>query len=155
MHRAVRSPSMVLGLFVVTLLVASSCRPAPPPGTSHSPSGSLDSAVVVGYDPGSNVATVRVRGWASDWDTREPIQVVLARTSATGSGSTVTWLGGTVADVPRPDVDAAFGRGAGFGFDIEVPIVVQEQTVCVGALNVGPGTDTLIGCAPAAGPTGG
>ena len=90
---------------------------------------------------------MQVEGWASDWDTREPIQIVVARTS--GDGDSVTWLGGQVADVPRPDVDAAFGRGADFGFDLEVPIVVDEQVVCVGALNVARGTNTLIGCAVA------
>jgi hypothetical protein len=142
-----------LGIVAVlaTLMTAgTACRPAPPPGTSHSPSGSLDAVTIVRANGDFSELTVRVQGWASDWDTRAPIQIVVARTS--GDGDSVTWLGGQVADVPRPDVDAAFGRGAGFGFDLEVPVVVDEQLVCVGALNVARGTNTLIGCARAAAP---
>ena len=140
----------IVAVIAALAALGTACRPAPPPGTSHSPSGSLDAVTIVRANGDFSELTVRVQGWASDWDTRSPIQIVVARTS--GEGDNVTWLGGQVAGVPRPDVDAAFGRGDGFGFDLEVPVVIDQQVVCVGALNVARGTDTLIGCARATAP---
>ena len=62
-------PLAILLGFVTLATVLAGCIPAPPPGSSSSPSGYLD--VVTGGN-----GNVRVEGWASDWDTFDPIQVV-------------------------------------------------------------------------------
>lgn len=120
------------GTAVVTVaaMVAVSCQVAPPPGTSSSPSGYLD--VVKGGDE-----VVRIAGWASDWDTTAPIKVVFMVNG--------TWVKGVFdANKPRADVGAAFGRGNDFGFDETIPAPAGKVTVCVVALNVGPGEDSLL-----------
>ena len=110
--------------------ILAACTPAPPPGTSHSPSGYLD--VLFATDTG-----IRVAGWASDWDTTDPIHVAV-----TVDG---TWVV-TLADGGRTDVDAMFHRGADYGYDIILPTANTHQVVCVAALNVGHGHNTLLGC---------
>jgi len=59
------------------------------------------------------------------------------------------WSGPVLANQPRPDVEAAFHRGANFGFDATVDLASNAAgtyTVCAVALNVGPGDHTILGC---------
>jgi SpoIID/LytB domain protein len=82
---------------------------------------------------------VQVRGWAIDPDTADPIAV---HVYVNGVGYA------TEASVARPDVGAAyplFGANHGFALDIAAN-VAAAQTVCVYAINNGPGTHTLLGC---------
>jgi hypothetical protein len=128
-----RVVAVLAGVFAVMALL-SACVPAPPPGTSSSPSGYVDS-VTGGY------GRLRVQGWASDWDTRNPIKV-----SFLIGGE---WVRTVEANKPRPDVDAAFGRGANFGYDETFVLPAGDTAVCVTALNVGPGFNSLLGCGSA------
>jgi len=97
------------------------------------PFGALDTAT---QSPGS----VHVTGWAIDPDT---------------SGSIVThvYVDGvpiipTAANLSRPDVGAALpGYGAAHGFDASVPTnAASHHQICVYGINVGPGTNALVGC---------
>src|SRR5690606_16138564 len=75
---------------------------------SHAVTGSFDSAVEWGNG-------VRVRGWALDFDTDQPVPIhvyVDGGLAATGT-----------ANVHRPDVGAAYrGWGDFHGFDMTVPL---------------------------------
>jgi hypothetical protein len=83
---------------------------------------------------------VRVRGWSLDADSIEPVTVhvyvdgVFARSAS--------------ADNARTDIAAAYaGYGAGHGFDATVPAPAGAHSVCVYALDVGPGPgNSLISC---------
>ncbi|HUP73219.1 MAG TPA: SpoIID/LytB domain-containing protein [Acidimicrobiales bacterium] len=82
--------------------------------------------------------TVRVAGWVLDPDTNAPIDVHVY-VGAAGVG--------LPADRPRPDVQAAFGRGEQHGFDVVVPIPSALTQVCVyGINNNGVGPNQQIGC---------
>lgn len=119
-----------LTVLVAASLIAVSCRVAPPPGTSSTPSGRLDA--VSGVEGG-----VVISGWASDWDTLAPIKVVVMINGQ--------WVKGVFdANKARPDVGAAFGRGDNFGFHETIPAPAGKATVCVVALNVGAGEDSLL-----------
>jgi hypothetical protein len=125
-------PLAILLGFVTLATVLAGCIPAPPPGSSSSPSGYLD--VVTGGN-----GNVRVEGWASDWDTLDPIQVVFVINGE--------WIsGGFNANKPRTDVGQVFGRGNNFGFDETFEVAAGPVTVCAGAINVGPGEPTFLGC---------
>lgn len=129
---------MSIGIIAIaaTAMLLASCRPAPAPGTSSSPSGYLDSVV-------RDESNIRVQGWASDWNTRESINVVFMVNG-------VWAMGFFKANTARPDLERKYSRGANFGFDeiLRVP-GVGLATVCAVAINVGRGENTLLGCATA------
>lgn len=107
-------------------------------GTSSSPSGHLDEVTIV--DGG-----VKVRGWAYDPDAPD------------GRLTVGVYVDQKLVDVistgaKRPDVTAVFGRGATAGFDATVKVagVAPGTLVCASAANVGPGTNSLLGCRTAA-----
>ena len=55
------------------------------------------------------------------------------------------WFKGVFdANKPRADVGAAFGRGSNFGFDETISVPAGKTTVCVVAINVGPGENSLL-----------
>ena len=87
--------------------------------------------------PGSN--NLQVTGWTFDPDSTGPISVAI-----TLDGKSA----GTVrAAADRPDVGRAYpASGAGHGISAVVPADAGEHTVCLTALNVGPGSNTAIGC---------
>ncbi|MEI7887363.1 MAG: pentapeptide repeat-containing protein [Actinomycetes bacterium] len=124
------------GAFVALALMAGllgACELAPAPGTSNSPSGYVD-VVTGGAD------SVRVQGWTSDWNTLNPIDVVVMINGV--------WAPGVfTANLPRTDVAARYGRGANFGYDVTLPAPAGALSVCVVALNVGRGENTILGCA--------
>jgi hypothetical protein len=94
-----------------------------------SPIGRIDRVYV---DP----AGVHVSGWALDPDTAEPVVV---RVAADGATSTI------VASAPRPDVGARFpDYGSSHGF--EALIDTPPTRLCIDLTNLGPGTDSSLGC---------
>ena len=101
-------------------------------GRTGSPVGSLESAV--GVDGGVDIA-----GWALDPDTASSISVhVYVGSSATA----------IIASRSRTDVRAQYplyGDAHGFGAKITAP--AGPQTVCAYGINVGAGSNALIGCA--------
>jgi subtilisin family serine protease len=106
------------------------CRRVAP--ASGAPFGSLD---VVRSAPSS----VTVAGWAIDPDTRRPIEVHLY-----ADGRLV---GGTLAGRARGDVDGAHPVYApDHGFELTVSTAQRARTVCAYGINVGPGTNALLGC---------
>ena len=84
--------------------------------------------------------SVRVQGWTSDWNTLNPIDIVVMINGV--------WAPGVfTANLPRTDVAARYGRGANFGYDVTLPAPAGALSVCVVALNVGRGENTILGCA--------
>lgn len=115
------------------------------PVKNSNPIGSFES---VQGSPGQ----VRVTGWALDPDTANPIQVHVYVDNASTAYT---------ADRDRPDVGAAYpGFGSKHGFDVTVPVSPGgSHKICVYAINVGAGDNTLLGCGdvvlPSGSPVGG
>lgn len=130
-RRGVRLSGAVLALALFAGLLGA-CELAPAPGTSNSPSGYVD-VVTGGAD------SVRVQGWTSDWNTLNPIDVVVLINGVWAPGA-------FTANLPRTDVAARYGRGANFGYDVTLPAPAGALSVCVVALNVGRGQNTILGC---------
>jgi hypothetical protein len=81
---------------------------------------------------------IRVAGWAVDPDTKDPIEVHIY---VNGVGTRL------VANQSRPDVGTAFGLGDLHGFNDTVASVgTGAQSVCAYAINVGSGSNVLLGC---------
>lgn len=97
------------------------------------PFGSYDSASRV---PGG----LRVRGWAVDPDSKtSPISVVAY---VDGHGDRPV-----SASASRPDVGRVLpDYGPNHGFDYVLPVGAGQHSVCLYALNTGPGTNRLLSC---------
>lgn len=83
---------------------------------------------------------VRLRGWAVDPDSNNPVELhvyVNGRFRAS-----------VRADAPRPSVPAAYpGAGPNHGLDTQLRLREGSRTICVYAINVGPGTtNPNLGC---------
>lgn len=103
--------------------------PPPPPDvagtTAQPPLGILDEVVVDGR-------TIRVRGWALDPDTAQPIGIAYGTVIFGQAGIVRVGLTG----LPRPDVAATVHpNGADSGFDLAVDVPPGSHTVCVAALD--------------------
>ncbi len=99
------------------------------------PVGSVDALTV---EDAVATATVRIRGWALDPDSRTPIAV---HGYLDGVGAATT------ASLRRDDVAAAFpGFGAAHGFEWTAPVAHGHHQVCLYAINVGPGQHAPLGC---------
>lgn len=105
------------------------------------------SVTVVAGNPVGGVAVaqriwagVRVAGWALDPDTAEPIQLHVYINGV--------FQAAPVASTSRPDLAAAWGGyGTNHGFDVGYLTPTNPATVCVFAINAGPGTaNPLLGC---------
>ncbi len=119
---------------VVAVLATSCLAPGEPDPTGNNPFGSLDSIVADGDG-------VRMRGWAIDPSTAEPVAV-----SAWRDGKRVD----AVANLERPDVGGVYpGSGSRHGFDFRYDgLGPGVHTICVSVDNVGPGEHTrVLGCA--------
>lgn len=82
---------------------------------------------------------VRVRGWATDFDTTDPVDVHVYVDGAYDRALT--------ADLDRPDIGTFFRMSPSRGFDVTVPTSGGRRTVCVFGINVGPGaSNSLLGC---------
>lgn len=93
-------------------------------------------------DVNSVVATVggaAIGGWAFDPDTSDPIQVQIHVDGVYHSA--------IVANQNRPDVAAVFpGRGPNHGYSTSIALAGGLHSVCIYGVNVGPGSNSLIGC---------
>lgn len=96
------------------------------------PFGNLDA--IEAYPGG-----IRVRGWAIDPDTSDPIQV---HAYLAGDATALT------ADGDRPDVGSAYpGSGSRHGFDSRIPVTQGGSgQVCVYAINTARGSNVTLGC---------
>lgn len=105
------------------------CRTVVVPASS--PVGNVE--VAVGRPGG-----VQLSGWALDADTTSPIYV----------WASVDGVGGPMlASVPRADVAAVVpGAGPAHGFSALLAASPGTRTVCVTAVNTGPGANTDLGC---------
>ena len=82
-------------------------------------------------------SAIRVSGWALDPDTSASTNV---HVYIDGVGTAYT------ANLPRADVQRAYGLGDKHGFSITAPVSPGSHTVCVYAINWPNGTNTLLGC---------
>lgn len=100
-----------------------------PPGD---PFGNLDVAERVG-------GQIRVAGWALDPDTSASINVHVYMDGA--------FLTSGTASNDRPDVGSAYpSNGSAHGFDLSASAAAGSHTICVYAINVGAGGNSLIAC---------
>jgi Domain of unknown function (DUF1906) len=114
-----------------------------PPAPEDNPVGALELATAAG--PGQ----VRVRGWALDGNApTAPLSLRLVVGGREGEPGVSSYELGPVANLPRRDVRLQYPEAGGrHGFDLSLPIVKSgRQRVCVYALDVEPGEDTLLGC---------
>jgi Domain of unknown function (DUF1906) len=114
-----------------------------PPAPEDNPIGALELAAAAG--PGQ----VRVKGWALDANVpTETLSVRLVVGGREGEPGVASYDLGPVANLPRRDVRLKYPEaGARHGFDLALPVVKSgRQRVCVYALDVEPGEDTLLGC---------
>ena len=98
--------------------------------SSTAPIGAVDSVSVAG-------GQLSVSGWTWDPDTSAPTDV---HVYVDGAGVAIR------ADLERPDVAAAFGTSATRGYSFVQPVGPGRHTVCVYAINTGPGAHTSLGC---------
>ena len=106
------------------------------------PRGSFDSASSPA--PGQ----VQISGWAFDPDSPlKPLSIRAYLGGKADEGASLYELG-PVASQLRGDLPLLFPRaGAAHGFDLSFPVVGSgRQRLCVYALDVGPGSDELLGC---------
>ncbi len=123
--RSVCAYSIGVGRNIVTLLGCSQVNVV-----DHAPVGALESVKVVG-------TRIDVSGWSWDPDTSAPTAV---HVYVDGVGTATT------ADVPRPDVAAAYGTSATRGFAHSRTVTNGTHDVCVYAINTDGGPNTLLGC---------
>ncbi|MHB1472340.1 MAG: DUF1906 domain-containing protein, partial [Dermatophilaceae bacterium] len=99
---------------------------------SSDPFGQID-AVTTGP------STVTAAGWAIDPDTSAP---TLVQMYVDGRANALTW-----ADQPRPDVAAAYpATGPNHGYTLTMATTPGPHSVCLYAINTGPGTSRPLGC---------
>lgn len=100
--------------------------------TVDNPVGNFESAAVA---PGEFI----VSGWTLDPNGSESLAV---HVYVGGRGIPI------VANVDRPDVGAAYpGKGSAHGFSARIPANADGTVdVCIWAINVGPGTNSSLGC---------
>lgn len=111
-------------------LLSNMWQPRAPEGSN--PVGNWESTQV-------SANNVRVQGWALDPDTSNPIEIH----AYVGGGGTN--LG--PAAVGRPDVEAAYpGYGSAHGFDETLVLPSGTEDLCLYAINVGAGANTLLSC---------
>lgn len=96
------------------------------------PRGSLDS--VASPAPGQ----LRVRGWAFDPDSADPINVHVYIDGKARSFR---------ADGARPDVARAYGVGESHGLDVTIPARAGSHQVCAYAIDATAGPNPRLGCA--------
>ncbi|MCG2803510.1 MAG: peptidoglycan recognition protein, partial [Cellulomonas sp.] len=97
---------------------------------NRAPIGAVDVLKVVG-------TTLTVAGWTLDPDSDESTSVHVY----IGSRGVVV-----PADLPRPDVAAAYGRGANHGFALTTTVAEGNPTVCVYAIDSAGGAPTTLRC---------
>jgi hypothetical protein len=107
------------------------------------PRGSFDS--VTSPAPGQ----VRISGWAFDPDApAKPVSIRAFLGGKPEQGGASRYELGPVANQQRTDLAALYPvAGAAHGFDASFPVVGSgRQRICVYALDIGPGSNRLLGC---------
>ncbi len=107
------------------------------------PRGSFDT--VSSPAPGQ----VQISGWAFDPNApRQPLSIRAYLGGKVEEGAASDYELGPIASLERTDLFALFPRaGSAHGFDVSFPVVGSgRQRLCVYALDVGPGSDKLLGC---------
>ena len=106
------------------------CRTVTVQASQARPFGVLDSVV-------PTPTGVNISGWTVDPDTTDPTDVHV-------------YIDGTVtvikANQPRADIGAAFGRGDLHGFASTTPLAPGAHSICVYAINTGPGVHSMLAC---------
>ena len=121
------------------------------------PTFGAGTAPVVGGDPvggldltGSPIpGQIRIKGWALDPDVLTQTLGIKAFVGGrAGTAGAVEYGLGEIANQPRNGIGGKYrGAGPNHGFDITFPTMKSgAQTICVYALNTGPGADALLGC---------
>jgi hypothetical protein len=111
--------------------------------SGDNPRGSFDS--VSSPAPGQ----VQISGWAFDPNApKTPVSISAYLGGEVDEGGATGYALGPVATQERSDLLALFPRaGADHGFDASFPVVGSgRQRLCVYALDIGPGSDKLLGC---------
>jgi hypothetical protein len=114
-----------------------------PPTPEENPVGALEIAAASG--PGQ----VRIKGWALDANApTAPLGIRLVVGGREGEPGVASYDLGPIANLPRRDVRLQYPEAGGrHGFDLSLPTVKSgRQRVCVYALDIEPGEDTLLGC---------
>jgi hypothetical protein len=111
--------------------------------SSDSPRGSFDA--VSSPAPGQ----VQISGWA--FDPNGPAKALSIRaylSGQSGEGGVRRYDLGPIASQERTDLALLYPRaGASHGFDVSFPVIGSgRQRLCVYALDIGPGSDKLLGC---------
>jgi hypothetical protein len=103
------------------------------------PFGSVDAVV-------GSLGSIYVAGWAVDPDSSQSLEV---HAYVDGVGSRL------MADQPRPDVASTYpAAGAAHGYAAAIPVGGGSHSVCLYAINVGPGGNTELGCRTVSTPGG-
>jgi hypothetical protein len=111
--------------------------------SSEDPRGSFDT--VSSPAPGQ----VQIAGWAFDPSApRQPLSIRAYLGGNVEEGEATGYELGPIASLERTDLFALFPRaGSAHGFDVSFPVVGSgRQRLCVYALDIGPGSDKLLGC---------
>jgi Domain of unknown function (DUF1906) len=111
--------------------------------SNDDPRGSFDT--VGSPAPGQ----VQISGWAFDPSApREALSIRAYLGGEVEEGGASRYELGPVAGLERTDLLALFPRAGGaHGFDVSFPVVGSgRQRLCVYALDIGPGSDKLLGC---------
>jgi hypothetical protein len=111
--------------------------------SGEDPKGHLDAAASPA--PGQ----VQISGWAFDPNApASPVSIRAYLGGKPGEGGTSRYELGPVAVQERADLSLLHpSAGAAHGFDLSFPVVGSgRQRLCVYALDIGPGSDKLLGC---------
>lgn len=114
--------------------------PTPNPGNQSSPVGHLDLI---------DINTATVQGWTFDPDNSSASnEVHIYIDGPAGQG---TFAGSTIANVPRPDVNNAFGVAGDHGFSVQIPPQYangQPHSVFAYGIDTGANPPTLLSNSP-------
>jgi hypothetical protein len=104
-----------------------------------SPTGQINPVGVLESVTSPSPRTVRISGWGLDSNTQASLTL---HVYVDGAFHTAV-----AANRPRNDVNAAYPSQTGnYGFDSSTTVSTGRHTVCVYAINVGPGQNTQLGC---------
>jgi hypothetical protein len=110
------------------------------------PFGSLDTATV-------QLNSATLTGWAADPD--QPTTSLAVHAYVGGPDGVGTWGGAFTANAVRTDVGAVYpGYGNKHGYQVTVTVPSGTTPVCLYAINVGSGSNSLLGCRSVSTPTG-
>ena len=101
---------------------------------ARSPQGALEAARA------QSATSLGVRGWASDPDDRAASIKVMAYLDGALAATVTT-------SVPRPDLLSSQQVGPAPGYSLSLPALTGSHNVCLWAVNIGVGTNKLLGCA--------